>query len=131
MESHIKSHLISLLLILTILGSGGLQLKNSVMSWYGIGDGFHGKTTANGETYNAYRFTFANNKLEFGTKVIFFYKDNIAIGYCNDRGGFGKYGRQFDLSYGIAKELGLVEVGVDNIFYKILDKKEIMYYNYK
>jgi rare lipoprotein A len=38
-------------------------------SYYGVGDGFHGNMTANGEQFNAYGRTVAHRWLPFGTKI--------------------------------------------------------------
>lgn len=95
----------------------------AVVCWYGVGDGFHGHKTANGEIFDAYKLTFAHNSLPFKTKVKFTYNGKSVIGYCNDRGNFEKYGRQFDVSYQIAKELGFIEEGVVILEWEIIKEK--------
>ncbi len=115
--------LISLLLLTSIaFSSGGLQLESAVMSWYGS---YHyGKLTANGEIFNGVDLTFAHKTMKFGTLVKFYYKGKTVIARCNDRGPFIK-GREFDLSYQTAKRLGLLEVGVDYVFWKIIKEIKI------
>lgn len=88
------------------------------MSWYG--EPFFSRKTANGEIYNRLDFTFANNELPFGTLVEFEYKGKKVIARCNDKGGFEKYGRKFDLSYRVAKELGIIKIGIADIKWRII-----------
>ncbi len=83
-------------------------------SWYG--EPFHGRTTSNGEVYNMHGPTAAHTTLPFGTYVSV---RNLANGKStvvriNDRGPFVK-GRIIDLSYGAAKEIGLVGPGVTDV----------------
>jgi len=90
----------------------------SKMSWYG--ESFFSKETTSGEIYNSTDLTFAHNKLPFGTLVEFKYKSVLVIAKCNDRGDFDKYGREFDLSYRVAEMLGLLEIGVTNVKWRII-----------
>lgn len=79
-------------------------------SWYG--KNFHGKKTANGETYNMYAMTAAHKTLPLGTWVSVRNLDNkrqVEV-RINDRGPFVK-GRIIDLSYTAAKKLGIVGPG--------------------
>ena len=73
-------------------------------SWYG--PGFHGKRTASGEIFNQNAMTTAHNSLPFGTIVKVTYKGKSVNVRVNDTGGFGKYGRTFDLSKGAARAIG-------------------------
>lgn len=114
MSSHI-----SLLLLIAIL-SGSAEV--GVASWYG--EYHYGKLTANGEVFNGEDLTFAHKTLPFGTVVKFYYNGRGVIARCNDRGPFIE-GREFDLSYQVAKRLGFLEVGVDKIYYKIIKKEEV------
>jgi rare lipoprotein A len=41
-------------------------LACGIATYYGIGDGFHGQTTANGERFDAYRWTAAHPYLPMG-----------------------------------------------------------------
>jgi len=70
-------------------------------SHYGIGDGYHGRTTANGETYNAYGNSVAHRWLPFGTRLKVTNQSNgrSVIVRVNDRGPYVG-GRDLDLSYG-------------------------------
>ena len=80
-------------------------------SWYG--PGFHGRTTANGETYNMYGLTAAHKTLPFGTKLRVCYEKCTTV-RINDRGPYIGY-RELDLSYAAAKEVGLLWPGVANV----------------
>jgi rare lipoprotein A len=74
---------------------------------------YHGRTTANGETYDETKMTAAHKTLPFGTRVRV---TNLANGKkvvvrINDRGPFVK-GRIIDLSYKAAGELDYISRGV-------------------
>ncbi|MHB0976960.1 MAG: septal ring lytic transglycosylase RlpA family protein [Candidatus Aquicultorales bacterium] len=75
-----------------------------VASWYG--NEFHGRRTANGETYNQMDFTAASKELPFGTYLAVTYKGERVIVRVNDRGPYIE-GRIIDLSKGAAQALGL------------------------
>ena len=70
-------------------------------SHYGVGDGYHGRTTANGESYNAYGNSVAHRWLPFGTRLKVTNQSNgrSVIVRVNDRGPYVG-GRDLDLSYG-------------------------------
>lgn len=81
-------------------------VEEGVASWYG--QDFHGKKTSNGEIYDMYARTAAHKTLPLGVTVRV---KNLANGRetlarVNDRGPFVK-GRIIDLSYTLAKELGV------------------------
>ena len=80
-------------------------------SWYG--PGFHGRTTANGESYNQNAMTAAHKGLKFGTKVRVTNQRNgksVTL-RINDRGPFVK-GRIIDVSKAAAGKLGMRNAGV-------------------
>ena len=83
-------------------------------SWYG--SDFHGRKTANGQTYNMYGLSAAHKTLPLGTRVRVTRLSNNAsvILVVNDRGPFVS-GRILDLSYGAAKQLGMVRDGVAKV----------------
>jgi rare lipoprotein A len=76
---------------------------------------------ANGEIYNMYDMVVAHRDLPFGTKVEILNPENNqrVVAVVKDRGPFIA-GRDLDLSYGIAKRLGMVEKGVGKVVMKIL-----------
>ena len=98
-------------------------------SWYG--PGFHGNLTANGEVYDQEAFTAAHKTLPFGTKLRVCYKGCATV-RINDRGPFiGE--RELDVSYGVAKSIGLVEPGVATVNVTYLSNNlppQVMYPRY-
>lgn len=83
-------------------------------SWYG--KPFHGRTTANGETYNMFRFTAAHRQLPLGTwvKVTNLRNRNWIMVRVNDRGPMPE-NRIIDLSYAAAQLLGFRERGTERV----------------
>ena len=81
-----------------------------IASWYG--KKFHGRKTANGETYDMYGISAAHKTLPLGTHVwVRNLKNNKELNVrINDRGPFVK-DRIIDLSFGAAQKLGIVESG--------------------
>lgn len=80
--------------------------ETGIASWYG--PNFHGKLTANGETYDKNGLTAAHKTLPLNSMV---FVTNLETGKTatlrlNDRGPFVE-GRIIDLSYGAAKLLGV------------------------
>lgn len=84
----------------------------AVASWYG--PGFHGRTTASGETYNQNGLTAAHKTLPFGTKLRVSYKGKSVVVRITDRGPYIK-GRSLDLSRGAARSIGLIPAGVAKV----------------
>ena len=80
-------------------------------SWYG--GYFHGRTTANGETYNMYGLTAAHKTLPFGTKLRVCYQGCVDV-RINDRGPYIG-ARELDLSFQAASAIGLIKPGVDYV----------------
>ncbi len=96
--------------------------KTGVASWYG--PGFHGKKTANGETFNQRRLTAAHNTLPLPSlvKVTNLRNKKSIIVRVNDRGPFAKNkrGRIIDLSERAAELLGMKEKGIARVNVKLL-----------
>lgn len=90
-------------------------------SWYG--EQFHGRPTSSGERYDMYGLTAAHKTMKFGTKLRVTNPDTdkSAIVTVNDRGPFIS-GRDLDLSYGAAKEIGLAEKGVGKVKIEFLER---------
>jgi rare lipoprotein A len=83
-------------------------------SWYG--PKFHGKTTANGETFDQNELTAAHASLPFGSKVKV---TNLSNGKSveveiTDRGPFAK-NRIIDLSHAAAKALDMKDSGTTKV----------------
>ena len=85
-----------------------------IASYYG--KKFHGRKTANGETFNMYKMTAAHRVLPLGT---YLKVTNMSNGHwvevkVNDRGPFIE-GRILDLSFGAALELEMVKAGTAEV----------------
>ena len=85
-------------------------VEEGIASWYG--PGFHGKRTANGETYDMYAMTAAHKILPLGTIVRVTNKNNgrSLVLRINDRGPFAD-DRVIDLSRAAADKLDVVGKG--------------------
>lgn len=83
-------------------------------SWYG--PDFHGRPTSSGERFDMYGLTAAHREMDFGTKLRVTNPDNnrSVVVTVNDRGPFIP-GRDLDLSYGAAREIGLTGKGVGEV----------------
>ncbi len=87
--------------VVTILKGAGEGILPT--SHYGENDGFDGKETASGETFDKSQFTTANKFLPFDTMVVLWQEDGqAAIVRVNDRGPYSG-GRQFDVASDAAK----------------------------
>ena len=83
-------------------------------SWYG--PGFHGKETANGETFNQNKMTAAHPSLPLGTKAEVTNLENgkkVEV-RINDRGPYAE-DRVIDVSRAAAKRLGMEEEGTTEV----------------
>nr|HDM59121.1 septal ring lytic transglycosylase RlpA family protein [Bacillota bacterium] len=90
-------------------------------SWYG--GKFHGRRTANGETYDMFAMTAAHRTLPFGTIVRVTNLENgrSVVVRINDRGPFtDKKKRIIDLSLGAARQLGMLKTGVAKVKLEVL-----------
>jgi rare lipoprotein A len=90
------------------------QTETGIASWYG--PDYHGRTTANGETYDMEAMTAAHRTLAFGTVVRV---DHLGSGRSirvriNDRGPFVD-GRIIDLSRRAARELDMIGSGLARV----------------
>ncbi len=83
-------------------------------SWYG--SEFHGRQTSSGEKYDMYAMTCAHKEFPFGTnlRVTNLTNNKSAVVTVNDRGPF-ILGRDLDLSYAAAREIGLIVPGVSRV----------------
>lgn len=90
-------------------------------SHYGVGDGFHGRVTANGEIYDAYGITAAHRTLPFGTRLAVENQENgtVVTVRINDRGPY-IHGRDLDLSYSAFKAIADPDQGVAKVCYYLL-----------
>jgi len=101
-----------------IYEAGNIYIWKS--SFYG--KKFHGRLTANGETFDMHSLTCAHRELPFGTilRVTNPKNSNSVIVRVNDRGPFIK-GRSLDLSQGAALQLDMFEDGVLDLLVEILE----------
>lgn len=88
--------------------------ETGLASWYG--PGFHGRKTASGEVYDMYARTAAHKLLPMGTLVRVTALDlgRTVTGRVNDRGPFVE-GRVIDLSYALARDLGIAGQGLARV----------------
>lgn len=102
--------------LLLLVGCSRKITESGQASFYGAGDGFNGKKTANGETFNKNKLTAAHKTIPFGTIVKV---TNLSNGQSvkvriNDRGPFVK-GRIIDLSEKAAKKIDMRTKGVAEV----------------
>ncbi|MGH9865162.1 MAG: septal ring lytic transglycosylase RlpA family protein [Candidatus Acidiferrales bacterium] len=88
-------------------------------SWYG-GD-FDGQVTANGEIYDMYAQTAAHPSLPLGSvvRVVNLRTHRSAVVRINDRGPYIP-GRDLDVSYQVARELGFAHRGTARVRVELL-----------
>jgi rare lipoprotein A len=102
--------------------TGGGDLLG-IASYYA--DKYHGRKTANGETFDMHAMTAAHKTLPFDTRIRVTNMNNgkqvdVRI---NDRGPFVK-GRILDLSLGAAKKLDMIGTGTAPVRIEILEMGE-------
>lgn len=92
-----------------------------VCSYYG--KKFHGRKTANGETFDMFKLSCAHKVMAFGTMLEVTNPDNgeSVVVKVNDRGPFIE-GRDIDLSYEAARQLGILNEGVKKMKVKIIEE---------
>jgi rare lipoprotein A len=100
----------------TYTGSG-----YGVASWYG--PEFQGRPTSSGEIFDMNALTCAHKEYPFGTKLRVTNISNNKSIYClvNDRGPFVE-GRDIDLSYAAAKEIGLIGQGTSKVWIEYMGR---------
>lgn len=96
------------------LGSGRAEAEAGLASWYG--PGFEGLPTASGEPFDPQGYTAAHKTLPFGTDLLVSYRGRSVAVTVNDRGPYAG-GRELDLSWAAARDIGLTRVGVDYVEY--------------
>ena len=84
------------------------RAETCVASQYGVGDGYHGKRTADGSIFNTHALTAAHRTLSFGTRVTVTNLNNgrSVVVRITDRGPFVR-GRCIDLSRAGANAIGM------------------------
>ncbi len=83
-------------------------------SWYG--PGFNGRRTANGERFDSEALTAAHPHLPFGSivRVVNTRNGKFEVVRINDRGPYQE-GREIDVSYRVARKIGLLHSGVSQV----------------
>lgn len=99
------------------------QVWEGVASWYG--PGFHGRITANGEIYDMYAMTAAHRTLPIGSvvRVVNPATNRGRVVRINDRGPYIE-GREIDVSYQVAEELGFDRRGLVRLRIELLEVPE-------
>lgn len=94
--------------------------QTGVASWYGRQ--FHGRKTANGETFDMNALTAAHRSLPLNCYIRVTNKNNgkSVVVRVNDRGPFHG-NRVVDLSYGAAKNLGITNSGTASVSIESVD----------
>jgi rare lipoprotein A len=89
-------------------------------SWYG--PEFNGKKTANGERFDCESLTAAHPNLPFGSilRVVNPHNGKYELVRINDRGPYQE-GREIDVSYRVARKLGLIHSGVNQVRLELLE----------
>src|SRR5262245_38735170 len=105
-------------ILMVVVGGLGLRWMLTDMrggaSYYA--DAFDGRPTASGEPFDMYAMTAAHRRLPLGTMVRVKNLDNgrEVVVRINDRGPYVR-GRVIDLSYGAARELGMLDAGLAHV----------------
>lgn len=99
---------------------GQIYRETGTASWYG--KDFHGRKTANGETYDMNGVSAAHRTLPLGTVIRVTNLDNFRSVKVrvNERGPFVR-SRILDCSYGAARELGFVAQGTARVKIETLE----------
>jgi rare lipoprotein A len=89
-------------------------------SWYG--PEFNGKKTADGERFDCESLTAAHPNLPFGSivRVVNTRNGKFELVRINDRGPYQE-GREIDVSYRVARKLGLIHSGVNQVRLDLLE----------
>ena len=89
-------------------------------SWYG--PGFNGRKTANGEIFDSEALTAAHPHLPFGSlvRVVNARTGKFELVRINDRGPYQE-GREIDVSYRVARRIGLIHSGVNQLRLELLE----------
>jgi rare lipoprotein A len=98
------------------------RIKSGMASWYG--SVLHGHLTASGRRFNMYELTAAHRTLPFGSrvKVTDLRNHRSVVVTITDRGVLYPE-RVIDLSWGAAKELNMVKMGVDPVKLELITER--------
>ena len=95
-------------------------LSCGIATHYGVGDGLHGQTTANGERFDAYSYTAAHPYLPMGTRIRVTNQDNMkqVTVRINDRGPYSH--ADLDLSYVAFSKISSTSKGNSIVCYRVV-----------
>jgi rare lipoprotein A len=98
------------------------RIKSGMASWYG--SVLQGHRTASGRRFNMYELTAAHRTLPFGSlvKVTNLRNHRSVVVTITDRGVLDP-DRVIDLSWGAAKELNMVKMGVDPVRLELITER--------
>jgi len=111
--------------------ANGTHAEDGIASWYGAH--FHGKTTANNETYDMYAHTVAHSSLPFGTTVCIRNSQNgrSVTARVNDRGPEQEGRRIINVSQEIAQMLDFIHSGTAHVAVFIIEAPTTEGYHYR
>src|SRR3954464_4578784 len=100
------------------------KTQGGTASWYG--KQFHGRLTANGETYDMFQFTAASRTLPLGTmvKVTNLRNGKWIVVKVNDRGPYVGH-RIMDVSYGAAQMMGFRTRGLEKVKLEVIEPETL------
>jgi rare lipoprotein A len=92
-------------------------------SWYG--PEFNGRKTADGERYDSESLTAAHPILPFGSlvRIVNPRSGQFEVVRINDRGPYQE-GREIDVSYRVARKIGLIHSGVSQVRLELMQLPE-------
>lgn len=98
------------------------RIKSGMASWYG--SVLQGHLTASGRRFNMYELTAAHRTLPFGSrvKVTNLRNHRTVVVTITDRGVLYPE-RVIDLSWGAAKELNMIKMGVDPVKLELITER--------
>lgn len=101
-------------------GQKPLAEWDCVTSWYG--PNFDGLPTATGETYDMFAATAAHPTLPLGSivRVVNLKNHRSEVVRINDRGPYVE-GRELDVSYAVAEDLGFAQSGLAKVRLELLE----------
>ncbi len=96
-------------------------MLRGIATWYG--SVFHGRKTANGETYDMNAMTACHPTLPFGSlvKVVNLKNKRSVVVRITDRGDLAG-GHIIDLSYGAAQKLAMTDAGLAPVVLEVISR---------
>ncbi len=100
--------------------AAGPRCEEGTASWYG--EWHHGRLTASGAPFDMYGLTAAHRTMPLGSlaRVTSLRSGKSVVVVVNDRGPYLPY-RVIDLSFGAARELGIVQSGLEDVRIEVIE----------